>query len=70
MGYCYSPPDCLLVMEWVERGSLDELLHAPGTIALTQKLDIAKQIATGMDFIHQSKIMHRDLVPLSPIHQL
>jgi serine/threonine protein kinase/ubiquitin len=63
-----------LVLEYMERGSLFNMLHpaSPGPVAATaaptpmqltllQKLRVAVDIAEGMRFLHDSNIAHRDL---------
>jgi serine/threonine protein kinase len=57
-----------LIFELMENGSLFELLHGAGedTIAhrpssLISKLNLCLDIADGMNFLHNSKILHRDL---------
>lgn len=63
MAYCCDPPDLFLMMEFMEGGSLHELLHVKETkLNRLQKVNIALRIAQGMNFIHLSKIIHRDLV--------
>lgn len=64
MAYCCDAPDLLLMMEYMEGGSLHELLHSKETkLNRLQKTNIALRIAQGMNFIHLSKIIHRDLKP-------
>jgi serine/threonine protein kinase len=47
---------------------LHELLHSKETkLNRLQKTNIALRIAQGMNFIHLSKIIHRDLVRVPPI---
>jgi len=64
MAYCIDAPDLLLMMEYMEGGSLHDLLHAKkAKLSRLNKIGIALRIAQGMNFIHLSKIIHRDLKP-------
>ena len=49
-------------MEYVPGLSLDYTL-AKGLLPLSQALDIAIQIASGMEFVHARGVVHRDLKP-------
>ena len=65
LGYTYFPNNrtFALVMEYVSRGSLFDLLHrSPNlTLLVSQALWFARDIAEGMSFLHASGVMHRDL---------
>jgi len=60
MGVCLDRHDKIIVMEYMEKGSLHELLRrAPLNISKIHK--IAKEIAFGMNYLHGENILHRDL---------
>ncbi|CEO96152.1 Protein kinase domain-containing protein [Plasmodiophora brassicae] len=61
MGACTRPPDLCLVTELLQM-SLFDLLHNT-VVKLNAKLQIkiALETATGVNFLHQSRIIHRDL---------
>jgi len=65
LGYTYFPNNrtFALVMEYVARGSLFDLLHrSPNlTLLVSQALWFARDIAEGMAFLHASGVLHRDL---------
>ena len=67
IGYCYLP-DCrfnnnllsvALIMPWCDN-TLFELLHNTEEFRL-DKVKIAKEIADGMNYLHQQKFIHNDL---------
>jgi len=62
MGYCFQNDECLLVTEYVDSGTLEDHLYSKSTITATQQLQIVHQISRGVNFMHQSNIVHRDLV--------
>jgi serine/threonine protein kinase len=65
LGYTYFPNNrtFALIMEYVSRGSLFDLLHrSPNlTLLVSQALWFARDIAEGMSFLHRSGVLHRDL---------
>lgn len=66
MGSCYdaSAKEMLLVMEFMTRGSLHDVIHNPKIdLNFEMKVHLACQAAQGMNFLHQSSppIIHRDL---------
>ena len=55
-------------MPWVAQryiagGSLEERLDKLGSLDLHQVIAIAKQVATGLDVLHENGLIHRDLKP-------
>lgn len=68
MGSCFdtttNPPEMLLVMEFLARGSLHDVLHSGDhNVTYNLQLHIAYQAALGINFLHQATppILHRDL---------
>ncbi len=51
-----------LVMDYVQGKSLAELLDA-GPLPVQDLVTIARQIATGLDALHQNELIHRDVKP-------
>jgi tRNA A-37 threonylcarbamoyl transferase component Bud32 len=51
------------ILEWMERGSLFNLLHDRGAPELSwkRKISLAKDVASTMLYLHKSKIRHCDL---------
>jgi len=58
----YGVEDRALIMELVEGQTLSERIKQ-GAIALEEALDIARQIAEGLEAAHDKGIVHRDLKP-------
>jgi serine/threonine protein kinase len=54
----------MIVMEYMSRGSLSNVIKEGGDkISLRRKLDIARNIASGMRKIHEHRMIHRDIRP-------
>ena len=64
VGACLDPPDMCLVLEFVEHGSLRDLLDredAPARLPLPRRLQIALDMVDGLMFMHAHGLLHRDL---------
>jgi len=60
MGICLNNHHKIIVMEYMEQGSLYQFLRVePLEISKIHK--IAKEIALGMNYLHGENILHRDL---------
>ena len=54
----------MLLMEYMSRGSLANLIEKKGKeISLRRKLDMARNIASGIRKIHERRMIHRDIRP-------
>lgn len=59
---CVSKPHLTIVTQWCEGSSLYRHLHVLETkFDLFQLIDICRQTAQGMDYLHAKNIIHRDL---------
>ncbi|MEM9702666.1 MAG: FHA domain-containing serine/threonine-protein kinase, partial [Planctomycetota bacterium] len=58
-----GPGDRLLVMEFVEAVSAEELLIRGGAVKSTAACDIARQAALGLAACHEANLIHRDVKP-------
>ena len=52
-----------LVMEFVDGGTLRDLLHREGTLAPGAAADLVRQAALGLRAVHASGVVHRDIKP-------
>jgi hypothetical protein len=64
-GVCLEKGRYAMVMELMSRGSLYELLHNQQPLAWSTRYKIAMDITNGVYFLHQKRIIHRDLKSLN-----
>jgi WD40 repeat protein/serine/threonine protein kinase len=50
-------------MEFVEGENLEHLIKRSGRLEVTLALEIAAQVAAGLDAVHKKKLVHRDIKP-------
>eukprot|EP01042_Synura_sphagnicola_P036372 gene36372-biopygen3618 len=61
LGYCISPRPCI-VMEYMRRGSLHQLLgNRQAEIPWDVRMWIALDMTRGLAYLHADKIVHRDI---------
>jgi serine/threonine-protein kinase len=60
---CADAPPHYIVMEYVQGGSLRQLLDATPILPIRSALNITQQIAAALDSLHQHYVVHRDLKP-------
>ncbi|KAG1723667.1 kinase-like domain-containing protein [Suillus paluster] len=53
------------VSSWMTKGSLEGYLKQHTTLATVRKLDMSRQIASGLKYLHESGIVHGDLTPMN-----
>lgn len=63
VGACKKPPVCCIITEYLALGSVRSYLHNQQPFALSLKLavDMALDIARGMEYLHSQGVIHRDL---------
>jgi len=52
-----------LVMEYVDGGSLDDLIQRRGPIPWPEAIDLILPIADALEFAHRKSVLHRDVKP-------
>ncbi|CAH8381767.1 unnamed protein product [Eruca vesicaria subsp. sativa] len=63
-GFCFHEGDWYLVYEHASNGALSDWIYAKSLLSLTQRLQIALDIATGLNYLHNfadPPYVHRDL---------
>lgn len=59
---CVSKPSLAIVTQWCDGSTLFKHIHVNETrFELNTLIDIARQVAQGMDYLHAKNIIHRDL---------
>eukprot|EP00727_Mastigamoeba_balamuthi_P012937 m51a1_g8266 putative serine threonine kinase (1615) ;mRNA; r:28556-34364 len=60
MGACLEPNDMFIITEWMDMGSLREVLSAQ-KIESPVGIQILSSVCQGMTYLHMTNIVHRDL---------
>ena len=60
-GVCTQAPCYCIIMEYCAQGQLYEVLRAGRKVTPRMLVDWASGIASGMNYLHLHKIIHRDL---------
>lgn len=61
--YFIEEKRCYLVLEYVKGQSLRQLIESTGALASDRVLDLARQMADMLEFLHGRQIIHRDFTP-------
>lgn len=61
VGWDADPP--YYVMEYIEQGSLDDLLRRHGTFTVAEAVELFREIAVGLAHAHGKGVLHCDLKP-------
>lgn len=61
IGACTRKPNLCIVFEYMSGGSVYDFIRREGPFKISQVLKIAVEVARGMDYLHQRRIIHRDL---------
>lgn len=64
---CYGASDkggeISFVLEYMDGGSLANVIEAKKTISERYLAEVAKQVLKGLDYLHRNRIVHRDIKP-------
>ncbi|AQK58668.1 Protein kinase protein with adenine nucleotide alpha hydrolase-like domain [Zea mays] len=69
VGFCFKNDDLLLVYEYLQRGSLEEILHGKkeckSIFGWTERFSVAMGVARALDYLHSDNnsrpVIHRDV---------
>lgn len=61
IGVCNAPDPHCLIMEYMPKGSLYNVLHSQEQLSWPISLQIVIDVGQGLSYLHQEKIIHRDL---------
>lgn len=62
IGACTMPPNLCIITEYMSGGSVyDYLRKQKALLKMPMLLRVAIDVSKGMDYLHQNKIIHRDL---------
>ncbi len=64
-GACLGNPQYCIVMEYMPKGSLFNVLHSKENLAWETRYRLITEIACGVAFLHAENIFHRDLKSLN-----
>lgn len=62
-AFRHIEPHLFIVMEYINGGTLSNMIEDIGKIPIHRALPILKQSLTALEFAHQSNIVHRDIKP-------
>ncbi|MEZ4707639.1 MAG: serine/threonine-protein kinase [Caldilineaceae bacterium] len=61
--HCSSDTLYYLVLDYIEGGTLQDLLHSDTKLSIEQALDLTTQLADALVHMHDRGMMHRDIKP-------
>ena len=63
MGACFDPPNLAIIIEYMPRGSLYDVIHSELQLPWALRMRMLKDICCGMAYLHSAKppMLHRDL---------
>lgn len=62
VGACTKPPNLMIITEFMSRGTLFDLLHqSQARVTWPMRKKFALDTCKGMRYLHDSKLLHRDL---------
>nr|WIL03466.1 serine/threonine kinase [Cedratvirus plubellavi] len=64
VGSCLKNPNICVVTEFMTSGSLKDIINTGvGKMSFRTKIDLLRQIALGLEHLHDNKVIHRDIKP-------
>eukprot|EP00403_Amphidinium_massartii_P015030 CAMPEP_0178423996 /NCGR_PEP_ID=MMETSP0689_2-20121128/27981_1 /TAXON_ID=160604 /ORGANISM="Amphidinium massartii, Strain CS-259" /LENGTH=690 /DNA_ID=CAMNT_0020045617 /DNA_START=79 /DNA_END=2151 /DNA_ORIENTATION=+ len=67
-GFCNSPPNLVMMMEFMTGGSLHALIFKKKQqLELERRAMMSQQVAEGLSYLHEHRIVHRDLKTMNVV---
>ena len=62
VGLCSIPPNLCIVLEYIENGSLYDLLHKRKMqLKPQERKKVVRQMVNALHYLHEHSIVHRDI---------
>ncbi len=59
----FTETERFIVMEYLRGQPLDSIMNERGAVSVREAIEIARQVAAGLDYAHGAGVVHRDIKP-------